>query len=206
MPVRHGMVHWPGDPPVRISRIKDMADGDTCTVSQMSLGVHSGTHVDAPAHFVRGLASVDRVPLDVMLGPARVVAIRDAQRITPEELRAHRLRRGERVLFKTRNSARCWRSARFVPDFVYLTTEAAQLLARVGVRLVGVDYLSVGGYQVRNGVPVHRTLLRAGVWIIEGLDLSRAVPGRYELACLPLRIRGADGAPARAALRPLRRT
>lgn len=201
--LRSGLVHWPGDPPLSITRTKDLAHGDSCTVSRLSLGSHTGTHMDAPLHFLRGGRGLDRMPLEAVLGPARVIAIFDAHVITPEELAAHRIQRGERVLFKTRNSPRCWRQPTFIEDFVYLSTAAARWLAARRVQTVGVDYLSVGGYREGNGVAVHRTLLAAGIWIIEGLDLSRARPGRYELACLPLKILDSDGAPARAVLRPL---
>jgi arylformamidase len=197
VPIRSGMAHWPGNPPVVVTRVKDLARGDSSSVSLLSLGTHTGTHVDAPAHFVRGGLGVDAMPYEAVNGPARVVEVRGAGPIGPEALDG--ARRGERVLFKTRNSAR-WREAAFMEDFTYLSTEAGLRAARLRVRAVGVDYLSVGGYK-RNGADVHRALLEGGVWIIEGLDLSRIRPGRHELACLPLRIEGGDGAPARAMLR-----
>jgi len=198
-----GMVHWPGDPPVAMTRTSDIARGDSTTVSKLSMGSHTGTHMDAPLHFLRGGKGLDEMPLETTVGPARVIAIRHPHWITPDELRSHHIRRGERILLKTKNSTRCWRMDRFVEDFVYLSTEAARFLAARRVRTVGVDYLSVGGYRERNGVVVHRTLLGAGIWILEGLDLSRVRPGRYELICLPLRILASDGAPARAILRPI---
>ncbi len=201
VPLRNGMVHWPGDPPVRITRTTDVAQGDRATVSRVSMGSHTGTHMDAPRHFLRRGKGIDRMPLTATIGPARVLAIRDPVAITPEELRRHRIHAGERVLFKTRNSARCWRTARFVTDFVFLSRPAAAYLAAKRLRAVGVDYLSVGGYK-KDGADVHRILLRAGIWIIEGLNLSGVRPGTYELCCLPLRMADGDGAPARAALRP----
>jgi arylformamidase len=157
--------------------------------------------MDAPAHFVRGGAGIDTLPLDTAIGAARVIAIRDSESIKPEELRRHRLRRGERVLFKTGNSARCWDKDSFVEDFVYISAPAARYLAERQVRLVGVDYLSVGGFRA-DGAETHQALLRAGIWIIEGLNLSGVQPGRVQLVCLPLKIAGADGAPCRAILRP----
>ena len=198
-----GMVHWPGDPSVAITRTSDIARGDSATVSKLSMGSHTGTHMDAPRHFFRGGKGLEEMPLETTVGPARVIAIRHRQWITPEELRSHHIRHSERILFRTRNSTRCWKTDRFIEDFVYLSTEAARFLAARRVRAVGMDYLSVGGYRERNGVTVHRTLLRAGIWIIEGLDLSRVRPGRYELMCLPLRVCASDGAPARAILRPI---
>lgn len=183
VPLRDGMVRWPGDPPVRIRPVKRMARGDSSDLSLLSMGSHTGTHMDAPAHFLRGGWPIDRMPLSAVIGPARVIGIRDP----------------ERILFKTRNSSRCWRTSRFQKKFVHLPAESARYLAARGVRAVGVDYLSVGGYR-RDGAETHRALLRSGVWIIEGLDLSRARPGRYTLLCLPLKILRGDGAPARAVL------
>ncbi len=198
-----GMVHWPGDPSVAITRTSDIASGDAATVSRLSMGSHTGTHMDAPLHFIRMGKGLDEMPLEATIGPARVIQIHDPNVIRSDELKPHRIRRGERILLKTKNSTRCWKMDRFVEDFVYLSTEAARFLAARRVRTVGIDYLSVGGYRERNGVVVHRTLLGAGIWILEGLDLSRVRPGRYELLCLPLRVLASDGAPARAILRPI---
>lgn len=198
--LRTGMVSWPDDPPVRISHILDMEKGDPCTVSLLDMGAHSGTHMDAPAHFVRGGRGIDTMPLDAAIGSARVIAIRDRESIKPGELLRHRIRRGERVLFKTRNSARCWNTDSFVEDFVYLSAAAAGYLVERQVRLVGIDYLSVGGFHA-DGADTHQALLTAGIWIIEGLNLARVQPGRVQLVCLPLKIAGADGAPSRALVR-----
>ena len=198
VPVRSGMVHWPDNPPIELVRIMDMAKGDPANVSRLSLGVHSGTHVDAPVHFLADGAGVDAFPLDRLLGEARVVEM-DGPSITAAQLRAVDPRPGERLLFKTPNSARCWKADRFLPDFVYLSLEGAALLAERRVRTVGIDYLSIAGMD--EGVPTHRVLLEQGICIIEGLDLSSVQPGSYELICLPLRLVGADGAPARVVLR-----
>jgi arylformamidase len=199
VPVRSGMVHWPDNPPIEVVRIMDMANGDPATVSRLSLGVHSGTHVDAPVHFLADGAGVDAVPFDQLLGEARVVEVGDAPSIGAAQLRPVDPRPGERLLFKTRNSARCWKADHFLSDFVYLSLEGAALLAERRVRTVGIDYLSIAG--MKEGVPTHRTLLEQGICIIEGLDLSSVQPGNYELICLPLRLAGADGAPARVLLR-----
>lgn len=204
VPLRSGMVHWPDNPAVRIERTMHMEHGDVCNVSTLSMGSHTGTHMDAPYHFVHGAKAIDRMPLDATVGPARVVAIRDRVSIKPEELAPLRLKRGERVLFKTVNSRRCWKGDAFVEDFVFISREAASYLARAGVGLVGVDYLSVGGFKV-DGVETHQRLLAAGIWIVEGLNLAKVAPGRYDLLCLPLLIEGGDGAPARALLKPRRR-
>jgi len=201
VPLRSGMVHWPGDPAVIMQRVQDMERGDRCNVTTLSMSAHTGTHMDAPFHFLQRGAGIDALPLEATLGPARVIGIEDRHSVKPAALRRHRIRRGERILLKTRNSRRCWRTDAFIEDYVYVTGQAAEFLVERGVRTVGVDYLSVGACH-GDGAEVHRLLLGAGVWIIEGLDLSSVRPGRYELICLPLRIPGADGAPARAALRP----
>ena len=195
-----GMVHWPDNPPVKIERMKDMDKGAVCNVSVMSLGAHTGTHMDAPLHFFKNGKSLDKLPLEATIGPARVVEIKDREMVRPDELRAHNLRRGERILFKTRNSSRCWKTDAFIEDFVYISREAAQYLVDRGIRTIGVDYLSVGGFH-RDGLETHRILLGAEVWIIEGINLSKVKPGNYELVCLPLKVLGSDGAPARALLR-----
>ena len=201
VPIYSGMVHWPGNPAVRIERTEDLSRGDAANVSKLELGVHTGTHMDAPRHFLADGAGIDELPLDATIGPARVIRIEHPQAILPAELEAHDLQAGERVLFLTRNSGRCWKSDQFVEDFVYISAAAAQFLVERKVRTVGVDYLSVGGY-VHDGVETHRILLGAGVWLVEGLNLAAVKPGAYELVCLPLRVVGADGAPARAILRP----
>jgi arylformamidase len=195
-----GMVHWPGDPEVSISRIGSMEDGDECNVSTISMGAHTGTHMDAPLHFLADGAGLDRLPIDAVIGPARVIAIRDPRRITATELARHRIRRGERILFKTHGAAARWEKGTFDQDYVFVSLDAARFLAARGVRVVGVDYLSVGGFR-EDSAETHRTLLSAGIWVVEGLDLARVKPGRYDMVCLPLRIAGGDGAPARVALR-----
>lgn len=202
VPLRSGMVHWPDNPPVSINRMMSIDRGDLCNVSKLSFGAHTGTHMDAPIHWVPGGEGIDAMPLDAGMGHARVIAIQDAESVKPDELRRHHPRRGERILFRTRNSERCWTADSFVEDFVFISHEAAHYLAECGVRTVGVDYLSVGGYRV-DGPETHRALLEAGIWIIEGLNLAQVAPGNYELVCLPLRIADADGAPARALVRSL---
>lgn len=200
VPVRNGMVHWPGDPPFHIERAEDQEKGDTATVSRMTLGVHTGTHMDAPLHFIRGAETIDLMPLDATIGRARVIPIRDTKSIKREELLGHMIQSRERILFKTANSDHAWTSDRFEEDFVFISQDAARYLVECGVLCVGVDYLSVGGFR-EDGPETHQALLEAGVWIIEGLNLQGVEPGEYEMACLPLKLVGAEGAPARAVLR-----
>jgi arylformamidase len=202
VPLRTGMVHWPDNPPVKIDRVMDLERGDAASVSSMSMGVHTGTHMDAPAHFQRGGVGIDQMPLEATLGLARVIEIRDPVSIKRAELEAAGLQPGERVLFRTRNSERCWQSDVFVEDFVFISREAAAYLAERRVRTVGVDYLSVGGFR-EDAEETHVALLQAGIWVVEGLNLSAVRAGTYEFICLPLRIVGGDGAPARAVLRPV---
>ncbi|MDR9459092.1 MAG: cyclase family protein, partial [Dehalococcoidia bacterium] len=187
VPLRNAMVHWPGDPSVTIKRMKDIGNGDTANLSEISMGAHSGTHVDAPIHFIQQGQGVDKMPLDTMVGRARVIEILDTESIKPEELLQHRIRRGERILFKTPNSSSVWQTDDFIEDFVFISDDAAIFLAERGVRLIGVDYLSVGSFK-RGGSYVHRTLLSGGVWIIEGLNLSGVKQGKYDLICLPLKL------------------
>jgi arylformamidase len=200
VPLHSGMAHWPDNPPVVIERVFDIEKGDVCNVSKLSLGAHTGTHMDAPVHFLRDAVGIDQMPLTATIGRARVIEISDPVAITLDELVAHHIQPGERILFKTRNSPRCWQTDTFIEDFVYISHEAAQYLVTSGAQTVGVDYLSVGGFHV-DGPETHRALLEAGIWVIEGLDLTQAQPGVYDLICLPLRIVGGDGAPSRAVLR-----
>jgi arylformamidase len=200
--LRSGMVRWPDNPPVRIERILDMEQGDVANVSKISMGSHTGTHMDAPLHFIREGDGLDEMPHNAAIGRARVIDIHDPESVKPDDLDPHGIRRGERILFKTQNSARSWPSAAFIEDFVYVSQEAARYLAAREIQTVGIDYLSVGGFHT-DGVETHQALLEAGIWVIEGLDLSRVEPGEYELVCLPIKIERSDGAPARAILRAI---
>ncbi|MBA3976369.1 MAG: arylformamidase [Candidatus Solibacter sp.] len=200
-PVEAGMAVWPGDDAPVIEQILFLDRGDICNLSKMAMSVHVGTHMDAPRHFINGGVSMDALPLDAVLGEARVIEIHDPVAIRPEELPAD-LAAGERILFKTRNSRELWSKPGFQEDFVYISREAAEVLAAKGVRTVGVDYLSIGGFHT-DMVETHEAILGAGIWAIEGLDLSQVEPGRYEMACLPMKLTGSDGAPARVALRRL---
>lgn len=200
VPVRNGMVHWPGDPAYHIRKVMDQRNGDLCTVSHIEMSVHTGTHMDAPLHFLQGGATMEQMPIDATVGPARVILIEDPVAIRREELQRHNLQPGERVLFKTVNSAKSWNTDHFDEDYVFIAADAAAWMATCGIRTVGVDYLSVGGFR-QDMLETHQTLLRADIWVIEGLNLSDVEPGAYDLVCLPLKLVGSDGSPARAVIR-----
>jgi arylformamidase len=190
VPIRPGMITYPGDPEVHMERVVSIEHGDVANLTRLDFGVHTGTHVDAPLHFIDQGAGVDALPLEVFLGPCEVVDATAADgEIGPEHVPDH----VDRVLFKTRNSE-LWQQDTFEEAFVRIGLAAAQRLVENGLRVVGVDYLSVGD------PATHETLLGAGVAAIEGLDLRGIQPGPYSLACLPLRIVDSDGAPARAVL------
>lgn len=202
LPIGPDMLVWPGDPPVRLLAALSIAAGDAANVSELRLGTHTGTHIDPPSHFIDDGAAADALPLDALIGEAVVVEVAEgAGTIGPAELEAAGLLEDDtRVLFKTSNSA-VWSRPRpeFPAEYVAVDPEGATWLVEHGVRLVGVDFLSVER-QESPGHPTHLTLLGAGVVVVEGLDLSAVPPGRYTLVCLPLRIAGGDGAPARAVL------
>jgi arylformamidase len=194
VPVHPGMHIYPGDPTVRLERHESIAEGAPANVSKLELGVHSGTHVDAPVHFIDGAAGTESLALDVLVGPVVVVdATNIGGQLDEAGLTSLALPDAERLLLKTSNSA-LWDEPRFAEDFVCLTGSGARYLLDRGVRLVGIDYLSIGDEDA------HRELLGAGVVALEGLDLRDVEPGSYELVCLPLRLEGSDGAPARAIL------
>jgi arylformamidase len=200
LPVSESLVIWPGDPSVRITQPAHLDRGDLYTVSRLDIGAHTGTHVDAPAHFIRGGAGVDRLDLDLLVGPAWVVHAPEADVLTPEVLESLSIPSGtERLLFRTRNSDRWARGEQgFWEDYVGITDAGARWLIARGVGLVGIDYLSISTYD--DPVPPHQTLLGAGVIIVEGLNLSGITPGEYRLVCLPIKLVGGDGAPARTIL------
>jgi arylformamidase len=199
LPLRDGGVVYPGDPAVRIGVHLAIARGDPANVSTLALGSHSGTHVDAPSHFLPGGDTVDRLPLGRMVGPAVVVDVSGrAGGIGPEELAEYDLAGRTRVLLRTGN-ADLLRRGEFSPEYRALNPGGARFLLDRGVELVGVDTLSVERFGSED-FPVHRMLLGEGVVIVEGLDLAGVRAGRYGLVCLPLRLADLDGAPARAVL------
>lgn len=200
VPLASGMVHWPGDPEPSFERISEIAQGASANVTMCRMTAHTGTHMDAPCHFLDGKDGIDRFPLRLAVGPARVIEIPGASAIGRAQLESKGIQAGERVLFKTRNSNRRWDNQDFETGFVAVDAPGARFLAGRGISLVGVDYLSVGLFQ-GDGAETHQILLGSGIWVLEGLNLSAVPEGEYELVCLPLRIAGCDGSPARAILR-----
>jgi arylformamidase len=198
IPISPAMPVYPGDPSVSVEKVMQMSRGDVANVTHLSFGTHTGTHIDAPHHFIDGAMTVDEIPLNLLIGRARVVEV-TAPVITGAVLEEMDFTADVRVLFKTRNSY-LWSNPAFVKDFVYLTKDAAQYLVGNGIKLVGIDYLSVEQFGFSEP-DAHRTLLGNGTIIIEGLNLSEVEPGDYELICLPLKIDKGDGAPARAVLK-----
>jgi arylformamidase len=201
LPISPTLPVWPGDPAVVLEKVSSMDAGAHDNVSRLACGVHVGTHVDAPHHFLNDYRTVESLALDTLVGPAQVVQIPpDVKVVNAEALEKAALPVGtERLLLKTSNSLLWERGENaFFPDFVAISEDGADWLVRYGIKLVGIDYLSVAPFH--QSIPTHRALLSAGIIIVEGLDLSAIVPGSYNLTCLPLKLVGSDGAPARVIL------
>ena len=201
VPVSPGLPVWPGDSPVVLERYRALSEGDDCNVSRICCSVHTGTHVDAPGHFIDNASTVEDLSLDTLIGPAMVIEVPAVRSIEPDFLESVSLPHDtSRLLFKTPNSD-LWRKPdhNFHSDFVALSPQAAAWIVEREIRLVGVDYLSVQMFADPEPL-THRTLLKAGVVVVEGLDLQAVRPGSYQLICLPLKLVGSDGAPARAVL------
>ena len=204
VPISNELPTWPGDPSVQLTVWRSLSSGDGANVSMLNFGAHTGTHVDAPAHFIEGAAKIESLPLDVLIGEAQVVEVPDDVLVIDEGFAlANCAADATRILFKTRNSA-FWSesNSEFHTDFTYLDQKAAESLVERGIKLVGIDYLSIEKYDS----PKHEThlaLLSQGVVVLEGLNLTDVPAGKYELICLPLRLRNTkgDGAPARVVLR-----
>jgi arylformamidase len=198
-PITENMPAWPGQPEIEIYKVESIDKGDVANVTAFKMSGHTGTHIDACNHFLKDAEAVHELPLEATMGRARVIEIKDPESIKVKELEPHHIQKGERILFKTQNSQKNWESMPFIEDYVYISTEAAEYLAEKQIFTVGVDYLSVGGYE-KNTEEVHKALFHGGVRIIEGLDLKDAPPGEYDLICLPIKVQGADGVPCRAIL------
>jgi arylformamidase len=205
VPLSNDMSTYPGDPGVQITNWYSLANGDSANVTRLNFGAHTGTHVDAPAHFIAAATPSEQLSLDVLIGEVQVIEVPEDVASISRAFVEEQLSNSTRVLFKTRNS-RFWQDhpTEFRKDFTYLELSAAEYLAERGVMLVGIDYLSIEEFGQTNH-PTHLALLKHGIVIVEGLNLGSVTAGRYELICLPLRIRSGngDGAPARAILRTL---
>jgi arylformamidase len=199
-PINPSMPTFEGDPPVEFELVKSLAGGDVCNLTRIDMGAHTGTHIDAPIHFVPGGAGSETIAIDAVVGPAWVVDAREQRGpITADDLARMAIPPAEtRILFRTSNSL-LWEQPGFQTGFVGLDASASEVLAGRPTTLVGIDYLSIAPFG--DPTPTHVALLSAGVVVLEGLDLRAVEPGPYELLCLPLRIVGSDGAPARALLR-----
>jgi arylformamidase len=200
VPISPDLPVWPGDPPIELIRIASISAGSDANVSRIACGVHMGTHIDAPLHFIDSAAGVDQVDLSSLIGRVHVIDMRGEATITAARLEATGItKRARRVIIKTDNS-RLWHEGHreFFEDFVALQPDAAEWLVQRGIRLVGIDYLSIAPFN--ESVPTHQILLNAGMVIVEGLNLWSIPAGRYTLYCLPLKLVGSDGAPARVVL------
>lgn len=200
IPITPDMPVWPGDPSVGMQRASKIEDGDNANVTHLSLSAHTGTHVDAPYHFLPDGDTLDAIPLKIMTGRVYVLYLPDVDLITADVLKQAEIpQRTRRVLFKTRNSDIWARGEKdFQTDFVAVSPDGAQYLVERGIKMVGIDYLSIAPF--KQSRPTHEILLKSGVFILEGINLAAVVPGRYTIYCLPLNLQGVDGAPARAIL------
>lgn len=199
--ISNTLVTWPTDPAVSIRKTSLISQGNSCNVSELKFSSHCGTHIDAPYHFEENGIKIDQIPLDYLIGNATVFDIKNKEKIDLDEVKLLQLKGVERVIFKTINST-YWKFSKFKEDFVYITKEAAQYLVDNDIKLIGIDYLSVEKFE-NTYADTHHTLLRKGVVIIEGLDLSNIRAGNYELIALPLKIKECDGSPARVILRSI---
>ncbi len=199
VPLDANVPTYPGNTPFSLEAVKRIARGDSSNVSTLHISAHGGTHVDAPCHFFDGAAGVEALPLEMLVGRTRVIEVTSRKGIGADELAGANLSEDVRVLIKTANS-RLWGSSAFHADYAGVTESGATFLLEHGIKVVGVDYLSVEEFK-KPGAPAHHVLLGAGIIVIEGLNLREVDPGVYEMFCLPLALVGSDGAPARVVLR-----
>ena len=188
----------------RVERFFDVEKGDKVTMSRIEMDSHDGTHIDSPLHFIKGGSSIDEMPISTAVGPARIIEIKSEKEITVRELEPYRIRKGERILFKTINSPRVYAARVYKGDYVAITPEAAEYLADIGISLVGLDYLTIAGMNPPENInTVHLAFLSKGIYILEAINLDGVSPGNYELICLPLRLDKGDAGPCRAVIRPI---
>ncbi len=199
LPITDALLTWPTDPKYRIYKFASFERGNPCNASEVSMSVHTGTHIDAPAHFIKDGVTIEAWKPEITIGKCRVVRIENEYEITEEEVREKNIQPGERIIFKTHNSDEAWWKKPFNPRFVSVSPGAASYLAGVKPLCIGIDYLSVGGPDT--GVLTHQHLLGAGIWLVESLDLTKIEEGKYELIFMPVNLGGSDGAPGRALMR-----
>jgi arylformamidase len=206
VPLKQGMNYFPTDPmPPKIYRYHDVELGAKVTMSVLEIISHTGTHIDSPLHFIPGGSTISDMPLEATIGPCRVIEIKDQQKIKVAELEKYNIKKGERLLFKTRNSPLSYTSDKFYEDYVYLDGDAADYLVARGIILFGLDNITIGHFKEPDNLNrTHRTLLSAGIYILEDCALADVPPGDYELLCLPLLMFKGDAGPCRAILRPLK--
>ena len=187
-----------------VERFFDVEKGDKVTMSRIEMDSHDGTHIDSPLHFIKGGSTIDEMPISTAVGPARVIEIKNEKEITVEELEPYRIRKGERILFKTINSPRVYAARVYEGDYVAITPDSANYLADIGISLVGLDYLTIAGIDPPENInTVHLAFLSNGIYILEAINLDGVNPGDYELICLPLRLDKGDAGPCRAVIRPI---
>jgi len=187
-----------------VERFFDVEKGDKVTMSRIEMDSHDGTHIDSPLHFIKGGSTIDEMPISTAVGPARVIEIKNEKEITVEELEPYRIRKGERILFKTINSPRVYAARVYKGDYVAITPDSANYLADIGISLVGLDYLTIAGIDPPENInTVHLAFLSNGIYILEAINLDGVNPGDYELICLPLRLDKGDAGPCRAVIRPI---
>ncbi len=206
VPIKQGMNYLPIDPVApKVYRLADVALGSKVTMSMLEIISHTGTHIDSPLHFIPGGSTISDMPLDATIGPARVIEIEDSVAVKVAELEKYDIKKGERILCKTRNSPEAYEAPRFVEDYVYLDADAAEYLAAKRIILFGLDCITIGDIRNEESVmKTHQFLLSAGVYILEGCALGHVPAGEYELLCLPLLMYHGDAGPGRAVLRPLK--
>ena len=201
LPISSELVSWPGDPSPKLIKVLSINEGDACNVTKLEMGVHTGTHIDSPNHFIEGGITTDSMQLEVLMGKCLVIEITSKSNIQVSDLCDFEIGKYERLLLKTKNSVH-WEngSKKFDKNFIALSLEAAEYLVKSGIKLIGIDYLSIEAYGVREH-KVHHHLLNNQIAILEGLNLSKVDEGEYELICLPLKLVDCDGAPVRAILK-----
>jgi arylformamidase len=206
VPIKQGMSYLVLDPvPPKYYRLHDAELGSKVTISMLEILTHTCTHLDAPLHFIKGGSTISDMRLDAVVGPCRVIEIKDEQTIKVPELEKHGIKDGERLLFKTRNSPMTYAGDKFIEDYVYLDGDAAAYLAEKKIALFGLDNITIGDFRDEASImKTHRTLLEAGIYILEDCALADVPPGEYELLCLPLSLHKADASPCRAILRPIK--